>query len=152
MIDAKDVRVLEEKLAVPPDFLHWAETKDDPDVRYDTRMKEIDFYVHVATLGPSDLESRDGDEPVDWSGERGWFDERVKITRRRVWDNGRNWTTSSDDTDSRGIEISDVTDSYDEWDRSLWEARQRERDQSLTLDQEQQQIAFGKLADIAEVV
>ena len=159
-IGSEGVRLLQEKFAVPPSWSHWGDTQDapDPDVRYDTRMKtqSVKFFVKVTTLLPSNLESTYADDPVDWRGDRGWFDERVRIARRRGRDNGLDWTALDGAVREEDEGLS-IPDSYFGADYSLWDNRQQERDRSLTLDLDQQELYYqvcgkGELENICEIV
>jgi hypothetical protein len=107
----------------------------------------VDFFANVTPLGPSTLNSTCIGDPVDWTGDRGWFDECVKIARRRGRDDGLQWTGDL-------VHEDDLSSSYYELDYELWDDRQPERDLSLTLDLEQKETltAEPELMRILEVV
>jgi hypothetical protein len=105
--------------------------------RYHRRLKVQKFFAKLTSLGPSNLEQTCIEERIEWGGTHGWFDECVRIARRRARYNRYVWTGSelgADDKESKGERI---PDSYCGMDHSLWD-RQQERDLSLTLDADQQ--------------
>jgi hypothetical protein len=107
----------------------------------------VDFFVNATPLGPSTLNSTLVGDPVDWTGDRGWFDECVRIARRRGHDNGLQWS-------GRNIHEDDLSSSYCEYDLELWDDPQHERDLSMTLDLDQKEIlaAESELTRILQVV
>ena len=105
--------------------LHYWVTTDrdsDPDVRHEMRLLMQDTIFH-ANLLPLDSSP---DTEIDWAGVRGWFDECVKVGRRRGWEDGFFWTGHPVDEDS-------LDNSYygqEIW----WDDRQHERDAELEID------------------
>ena len=105
--------------------LHYWVTTDrdsDPDVRHEMRLLMQDTIFH-ANLLPLDSSP---DTEIDWAGVRGWFDECVKVGRRRGWEDGFFWTGHPIDEDS-------LDNSYygqEIW----WDDRQHERDAELEID------------------
>ncbi|KAF8155737.1 kinase-like domain-containing protein [Crassisporium funariophilum] len=127
----------------------WSQIEDpNPDVRYDNRIRSqnVKFYANVAPLQESTLLTRmdPPDTSIEWSGCRGWFDDCVKIARRRGWDDGFHWTGDVETIQ----QDSELDNSYYGDDVSLWDYRQRERDSELHLENED----FINLDRIIEVV
>lgn len=85
-------------------------------------------YAHVAPLDPCDPSRAAGGTLVDWTGERAWFDEMIKIGRKRVVDDC--WWTGTNDGNEDEEEL---LDSYIPYNGVCWDDRQQERDPSLTL-------------------
>jgi hypothetical protein len=110
-------------------------------------MQGMQFFVNITALEPTSLNSAPVD--VGWTEARGWFDECVKIARRRGWDDGQHWTG-----DPLRREEASLTDSYEGRDYSCWEDRQQGRDCSLTLGIEQKQKvkSEGELPSIIQVI
>jgi hypothetical protein len=70
------------------------------------------------------------DTEIDWAGVRGWFDECVKVGRRRGWEDGFFWT---------GHPVHEEVSldcSYYGYDIDAWDFRQQERDEELEIDGE----------------
>jgi len=116
----------------PPD-IEDAEISVDRDIRTDGRMrKHLDYriYVKLCPLQPITLRQSLEGTAADWRSQRGWFDDLVKISKRRSVDVGWRWTA----TDGEGQEEDDeFSDSYFAFDLEYWDNRQQERDRSLTL-------------------
>ena len=102
-------------------------TRDsNPDVRHEMRLllQGTEFHANLLPLdsSPADIE-------IDWEGVRGWFDECVKVGRRRGWESGFFWT---------GHPIQDeevfLDDSYYGYDVAAWDFRQQERDEELEIE------------------
>jgi casein kinase I family protein HRR25 len=110
------------------------ETSTDPDIRADARMrKHLDYniYVKLSALQPYTLRhTLDGAE-IDWESKRGWFDDLVKISKRRSADAGWQWTATNRVVQNEDDEFSN---SYYAPDVADWDTRQQERDRSLTLE------------------
>ncbi|PPR02003.1 hypothetical protein CVT24_011126 [Panaeolus cyanescens] len=116
---------------------NWAETKNpNPNIRYDTRIRfqSPSFYANIVPLDPAVLNTTHlNGTPIDWEGRRGWFDECVKIARRRSWEDGGRWTGFTERP-----EVNDGPEnSYFAYDYSEWEFRQQERDIEQSLPDEE---------------
>lgn len=118
-------------------------------MRYEARIHfdSVEFFVDVTPLGPSTLHSTSIGDPIEWTGDRGWFDECVRIAKRRGHDDGLQWT--GDD-----VHEDDLTSSYHEYDHEFWNDPQHERDLTLTLnlDQKETITAEPELMRILQVV
>ncbi|KAG8697237.1 hypothetical protein FRC08_006661, partial [Ceratobasidium sp. 394] len=103
----------------------------NPDTRHDVRMRrgQVRIYAEVSALSQEHFVSITG---VDWFSRRDWFDECVKVSRRRDLDDGRWWTGALFGPGYQGADESELSDSYRGGDYELWD-RQQERDKSLTL-------------------
>ena len=107
-----------------------SKTKDsDPDVRHEMRllMQRTEFHANLLPLDSStDIE-------IDWDGVRGWFDECVKVGRRRGWESGLFWTDHPIQEEEEEVLLDD---SYYGYDITAWDFRQQERDEELEIDGE----------------
>jgi hypothetical protein len=118
-----------------PSF-NYSKTEDkNPDVRHDTRLQlqGTSFYASMLPFNdsPSDTE-------VDWAGVRGWFDECVRVGRRRGWDDGFFWTGHGEKyRDEIERRRNEPLDSYYGHDCTSWEFIQQERDEELRIDGEE---------------
>ena len=122
---------------LPPE-IEDAETSTDPDIRTDRRMRKcLDYsvYVKLSPLQPNTLLHSLEGTAVNWETKRGWFDELVKISKRRSANVGWRWTTTNGET--RNEEDDELCNSYFELDLEELDNRQQERDHSLTLRPEQ---------------
>lgn len=146
-IKPEGVQLLREKFGVkfPNCFTHPVWRIPEPVFRHETQMvlQNSQFLVHVGPLMPFNNQCY-----IDWQGDRGWFDECVRIARQRGFQDGYRWWT--------GAEKSDITDhayddSYREPDHSLWANRQQERAPSLTLDSRMEVDLPGNIGKILEV-
>jgi hypothetical protein len=129
-----------------------AETSTDPDIRTDARMrKRLDYnvYAKLSPLQPNTLrQSLDG-TTVDWGSTRGWFDDLVKINKRRSADAGWRWTNT--EREAQTEEVEELSNSYFELDIEEWDNRQQERDRSLTFGREQSELLDQQIQTIARV-
>jgi len=66
------------------------------------------------------------DTEIDWAGVRGWFDECVKVGRRRGWEDGFFWTGHPVDEE---VSLDNSYYGNEIW----WDFRQQERDEELEL-------------------
>ena len=100
--------------------------------RHETQMvlQNVQFFVDVGELAPPDIDPNNEGGYVDWRGDRGWFDQCVRIARRRGLEDGYHDWTGAENPDCNATS----NDSYCGSDFSLWENRQRARDHALTLD------------------
>ncbi|KAF8595462.1 kinase-like protein [Ceratobasidium sp. AG-I] len=110
----------------------------NPDIRHDARMRQssVKLYAQLSSLN---LEHLEDTSEIDWFSHRAWFDECVKLCRRRDLDNGCWWTGApfgAENGDSDGSE--EISDSYGGDDYEDWNLQQ-ERDNSLTLSAEFQE-------------
>jgi hypothetical protein len=107
----------------------------DQHTRYEGRIRyqKIKFYVDVTPLSAETM----NDDDIDWGGNRAWYDERVKIARRRGWETGWEWSVCRDDK-KRWL------DSYEGADMTQWGNCQDERDLSLTLDLDMPELHRGR--------
>jgi hypothetical protein len=119
----------------------------DPVLRYEKRMvmQDTKIFVTLTTLGPSNLKSK----PMDWRGDRGFFDETTSIARRRGLEDGYyNWTGAP-------VQPVEPEDSYadSEDDYSMFNTPQQERARNLTLNlgPEGQLVDGDELGLIVEV-
>lgn len=108
------------------------------DIRHDLRMRQgsVKLYAQLSPLTPEHL---DNTVQIDWSSDRAWFDECVKVSRRRDLDNGRWWTGApfgagfEDPGESGELSDSYRGDDYEDW------RPQQERDHSLTFSTDLQE-------------
>ncbi|PPR02002.1 hypothetical protein CVT24_011125 [Panaeolus cyanescens] len=115
---------------------NWDETRNpNPDIRHDTRIyfQSTRFYANIVPLEQAALNTTHlNGTPIDWEGRRGWFDECVKVARRRGWEDGECWTGLS----ARAELQVDSEDSYSGFD-TRWDFRQQERDMEQSLPDEE---------------
>ncbi|KAF8595250.1 kinase-like protein [Ceratobasidium sp. AG-I] len=146
---ASSAALLKNKLSTPynPLKFHRVLNSSDSDVRHDVRMRRghVKIYASILPLTPEHVE--DPGE-ICWYSNRAWFDECVKVSRRRDLDNGRWWTRVSAKSGHEGVNNQDkIPDSYREDDHSDWDPQQ-ERSKSLTLTTEfQAQDVVPELID-----
>ncbi|KIM74543.1 hypothetical protein PILCRDRAFT_828099 [Piloderma croceum F 1598] len=137
---------------LPPE-IEDAEPSTDPDIRTDARMrKHLDYnlYAKLSFLQPNTLQhSLDGTE-VNWESKRGWFDDLVKISKRRSADVGWKWTATNGE-DQNDDDDDEFSNSYFELDIEEWDNRQQERDLSLTLGPEQNELLDQKIQTIVRI-
>ncbi|KIM38474.1 hypothetical protein M413DRAFT_242165 [Hebeloma cylindrosporum] len=123
------LELLREKFDKRLPVFNYSKTEDsNPDVRHETRLR-MQGSVFYAKFLPLDSSP---DTEIDWTGVRGWFDECVRVGRRRGWDDGFFWT---------GHPVEERTtprldDSYYGDDATSWDFRQQERDEELEIDGE----------------
>jgi hypothetical protein len=69
--------------------------------RHETEMvlQEVQFFVDVGELTPSNMDPINEGEYVDWRGDRGWFDECVRIARHRGLEDGYHDRTGAENPD-----------------------------------------------------
>lgn len=134
-----------------PAGIEDGETSTDPDIRADARMRkhlDYDIYVKVSPLQPNTLQHSLDGAAVDWESKRGWFDDLVKISKRRSADVGWRWTATNRVAQ---IEDDEFSNSYFELDLEEWDNRQQERDHSLTLGPELNTLLDQQIRSIVEV-
>jgi hypothetical protein len=124
--------------------------------RHETQMmlQEVQFFVDVGELTPSNINPINEGEYVDWRGDRGWFDECVRIARQRGLEDGYHDWTGAEKPDCDATS----NDSYCGSDFSIWRNRQRERDHALTLDSRENLDLYrdgsgvGKILEVSRTV
>jgi hypothetical protein len=134
-----------------PANIEDAETLTDSDVRADARMrKHLDYniYVKLSPLQPTTLRHSLDGAAVDWESKRGWFDDLVKVSKRRSADVGWQWTATNRIAQ---IEDDEFSNSYFELDIEEWDNRQQERDHSLTLGPELNELLDRPIRTIVQV-
>ena len=94
---------------------------------------DYDIYVKLSPLQPNMIQHSLDGVAVDWESEHAWFDDLVKISKRRSADVGWQWTATNGVAQ---IEDDKFSNSYFELDIEEWDNRQRGRDRSLTLGPE----------------
>jgi len=148
-VDHESLQVLRQKFATPFPMIFSTNPIADPVLRYETRMilQGTQIFATITTLDPSNIISK----AINWRGDRGFFDESIAIARRRGLADGYfQWTGAPVDSDDGKDE---GTNSYFELDLSMWDCRQGERPQELTLNQGHDGLLDGgdELGQIVEV-
>ncbi|KAF8593846.1 kinase-like protein [Ceratobasidium sp. AG-I] len=119
----------------------------NPDVRHSVRMRRshVKIYASILPLTPEHVEDA---SKICWHSNRAWFDECVKISRRRDLDDGRWWTRALFKPGYEAFDNQDdISDSYREDDYEDWDPQQ-ERSNSLTLTTEtREQDVVSELLD-----
>ena len=101
---------------------------DERDTQAIASMKSHnDDFPILARAAPLDP----GSKTVDWTSERGWFDEIVSMSKRRAKEDGWPWTGATEDTEEEDEE-EELSNSYRGADIADWDNRQQERDKTLT--------------------
>ncbi|KAG9096667.1 hypothetical protein FRC06_008437 [Ceratobasidium sp. 370] len=119
-----------------------------PDVRHDARMRtgRAKVFAEVFPLTHAHIM----DDSIDWFSKRAWFDECVKAIRYNHLNNGRWWTGA---WFSHGYhpKEGDVSPSYFESDFEEWEPAQQERETSITLATNPEELG-GDAKDVLDEV
>jgi len=95
----------------------------DTDVRHEMRLLLQEAVFH-ANLLPLDSTP---DVEIDMAGVRGFFDDCVKVGRRRCWDDGYFWTGHPVNEE---VSLDDSYYGGEIW----WDWRQQERNKELEID------------------
>ncbi|OBZ73634.1 hypothetical protein A0H81_06408 [Grifola frondosa] len=147
-IDASDAQRLSEKLAMGD----LTVTNEEDVKAFGSMHKRGDFpiYAHITALHPDSIES----ERAEWTGARGWFDELVKVSKRRAMEDAWPWTGTPEAANQAEPEPGTVklSSSYRGFDLDMWDDVQDERDRSLTLPHAEEELLDVQIRHIHEVI
>jgi hypothetical protein len=123
--------------------------KDLSNFKHITWQSRYETYADFTPMTPENIIVPPSDNvAVDWFGERGWFDELLKINRKRSVQNGAEWP-SSNPNKMKGRE--NYSNSYWGADLDNWHIH-RERGRSLTLPSSEAAQLDGEIDIITDLL
>ena len=155
-MEPSGVQILQQKFGIPFPMNFTEGRIRNAVKRHETQMvlQNVQFFVDVDELAPPNMDPNNEGGKIEWRGDRGWFDQCVKIARRRGLEDGYHDWTGAENPDCNATS----NDSYYGSDFSLWQNRQRERDHALNLysrggfDLHRDGSGVGKIVEVSRTV
>ena len=94
-MEPSGVQILQQKIGIPF-LMNFTEGRIRNAVkRHETQMvpQNVQFFVDVDELAPPNMDPNNEGGKIEWRGDRGWFNQYVKIARQRGLEGGYyDWT------------------------------------------------------------